>query len=107
MLPIVEEVPFTKIGEAAYLENLIQIRKSDIIIITNIPIGTGNMKNLQSAYEGLKLGKPVYYIQGNKDDIDYTNGKATELINKMQSKGLIIIDSLETLMNQINNLNKN
>lgn len=105
MLPIVEEVPFTKIGEEAYLENLGQIKKSDIIVITNIPIGSGNMKNLLAAYEGLKLGKPVYYIKGNKDNIDYTNGEATKLINKMQSKGLIIVHSLEMLINDINRLN--
>lgn len=105
MLQIVEEVPFTKIGEEAYLENILQIKKSDIIVITNMPIGYGNMKNLQAAYEGLILGKPVYYINGNKDNIDYTNGEARELINKMQSKGLVIVDSLEMLMKDINYLN--
>jgi iron complex transport system ATP-binding protein len=105
MLQIVEEIPFTKIGEEAYLENIHQIKKSDIIVITNMPIGYGNMKNLQAAYEGLKIGKPVYYINGDKENIDYTNGEARDLINKMQSKGLVIVDSVEMLMKDINHLN--
>lgn len=105
MLPIVEEIPFTKIGEEAYLENIHQIKKSDIIVITNMPIGYGNMKNLQAAYEGLKIGKPVYYINGDKENIDYTNGEARDLINKMQSKGLVIVDSVEMLMKDINHIN--
>ena len=107
MLPIVEEIPFTKISEESYSENLGQINKSDIIVITNTPIGFGNMKNLLAAYQGLKLGKPVYYIKGNRDNNDYTNGEATELIDKMQSEGLKIVNSLEMLMNDINHHNNN
>lgn len=102
MLPIVEEVPFTKISDAAYLENVDRIRISDRIVITSAPIGTGNMKNLQAAYEGLKVGKPVYYINGNIDAIDYTDGEATKLLGKMETVGLIILDSVDTLIRILN-----
>lgn len=104
MLPIVEEAPFTKISDSAYLENLEQIRRSDIIVISNTPIGTGNMKNLLAAYEGLKIGKNVYYISGNEQHFDYTNGEASELIEKMKSLGLTEVESSEKLMDLLNTI---
>lgn len=102
MLPIVEEVPFTKISDAAYLENIDIIKMSDIIVITSTPIGSGNMKNLQAANEGLKVGKLVYYINGSMDTIDYTDGEATKFLKKMKTEGLIMVDSVDILINIIN-----
>ncbi|HID16843.1 TPA: ABC transporter ATP-binding protein, partial [Candidatus Bathyarchaeota archaeon] len=53
------EDPFSKISEKKFRENLSKILSSDAVVVTDFPVGFGNLRNLESALEGLKEGKPV------------------------------------------------
>lgn len=98
-LSIIEEAPFTGISEKAYTKNIEKIKKADIIVITKVPIGTGNILNFKAGFEALKLGKKVYLVGKDEYDIfDYTNGQGTKLLNDMKELGLEYVEELESLI---------
>lgn len=98
-IPMVEEAPFSGISENSYKKNIEKIKNSDIVIITRVPIGTGNLKNYEAAYEALKLGKKVYFIgQDGYDDLDYTNGKGIQLLEDMEKLQLVVLDNVDSLL---------
>lgn len=98
-IPIVEEVPFSAISVKAYKKNMEMVNKSDLIIITQVAIGQGNLKNYEVAYEALKEGKKVYFIGSNDfKSLDYTNGKGYKLIEDMIAIGLTIVEDADNFM---------
>ncbi len=96
-LDIVEEKPFCPIGEKNYEKNLKLIKQADYVILTNIPIGFANIKNLKAAGEAQNL------IIVEKEPIekrDYTKGEASELYHELKANATLVKNShgvLDTL----------
>lgn len=78
----IEEAPFTNISENSYRANILMIEKSDIIILTSIPIGPGNLSNLIAFNYALSIGKRVVFLDeyANQTKYDYTLGDGEQLI---------------------------
>jgi cobalamin transport system ATP-binding protein len=102
-LKIVEETPFSEITPLSYSKNIEEISKSDVIVLTSVPYGNGNIKNLQAAQHGLELGKSVLLIDqyDRYDQFDYVEGNAKKLIEMMKEKGLVVVNSVERLLEVI------
>ena len=96
-LDIVEEKPFCHITEKNYEKNLELIKQADYVILTNIPIGFANIKNLKAAGEAQNL------IIVEKEPIekrDYTKGEATKLYHELKANAALVKNShgvLDTL----------
>ena len=99
----VDERPFSEVSEGSYKKNLRYIKSSDIIILSSTAYGSGNLKNLKSAYEALKMGKNVYLVNNYKGDykFDYTDGEAQCILDKMKSEGLIIVSSIDEIIEKV------
>ena len=98
-IPMVEEAPFSGISDKAYNKNFDTVQSSDIIVITKVPIGNGNLRNYELAFEALKSGKKVYFVGENEyDTLDYTNGQGIELLKEMKMVGLIIVKDTNDLL---------
>lgn len=101
-IPIVEEEPFNNISDKSFNKNLKIINKSDMVVITNVPIGRGNIKNLQAGLLALKIGKKVYYVNGSGyDRFDYTDGEGLQLLEEMKLLGLRVTRSAEKLIEEL------
>ncbi|NLM04338.1 MAG: hypothetical protein GX214_04895, partial [Clostridiales bacterium] len=102
-LKIAEENPFCDITDKAFEKGNLLANKADIIILTNIPWGRGNFKNLILAQKQLEKQKKVYFYNPYKEKgrIDYTDGRATKLFNELKDMGLEKITSIEELLNKI------
>ncbi|MGM0397115.1 MAG: heme ABC transporter ATP-binding protein [Bacillota bacterium] len=101
-LPIAEEKPFSGISERAERRNEEMIEEADYIVMTNVPIGSGNLKNLEMAYGALKKKKPVLYFNDRiYEEFDYTGGQAISILHKMNENGLIMVKSMEQLLKQL------
>jgi len=99
-LTIIEESPFSEIKEDSHQMNIKEIDRSDIVILTSVPYGNGNLRNLQAAKHGLEIGKKVYLIdQYDKyQQYDYVEGKANSILESMKENGLVIVKSVEELL---------
>jgi len=96
-LDIVEEKPFSPITKENYEKNLELIKQADYVILTNIPIGFANIKNLKAAGEAQNL------IIVEKEPIekrDYTEGEAIKLYHELKANAALVKNShavLDTL----------
>jgi len=100
-IEVVLEQPFSPVGNEAIAEALKMIDKADNVILSQVPIGSGNLVNLQLASEALKRGKTVLLAKGIADR-DYTEGKAAlQLVNGLLTDGAIGWQSIQELMLQL------
>jgi iron complex transport system ATP-binding protein len=86
-LDVIEEKPFSHITEKSYEKNLELIEQADYVILTNIPIGFANIKNLKAA------GKAQNLIIIEKEPIekrDYTKGEATKLYHELKARATLV-----------------
>lgn len=88
----VSEAPFSPIAEEAHLKNLELAKEADVVVVTEVVFGPGNVRNLQAAGEALKCGIPVLLMEKTPvDKRDYTNGEASRLFEELKGKGAEVI----------------
>ena len=103
-IDMIEEKPFSAIKDETSKENLNLMRTKDIVVIAQVPIGHGNLLNLEMALTAINEGKKVIYVKEDDDkNIDYTNGIATKVIDDLILKGMIVLNSIDELMNYLEN----
>lgn len=89
-IPAILEDPFSKISEKRFKENLEKILGSDAVVVTDFPVGFGNLRNLKSALDGLKGGKPVILVEKSPiESKDFTGGAAKKLYGELEKLGAI------------------
>jgi len=85
---MVENSSFTKISEEAAKENEKMAKASDLIIITDMPFGNGNIKNLELAAKMVEE-KPILQVGDTPiSERDFTEGEAMEIFRELQEEGL-------------------
>ena len=89
-LDVVEEKPFSHITKESYERNLELIRQADYVILTNIPIGFANIKNLNVIGQAENL---IIIEKGPIEDRDYTGGEATKLYRQLRANAALAEDS--------------
>jgi len=103
-IEMVEEAPFVGISEEMYQKNLKFIENSDKIILSGIPLGFGNLKNLQAVEYALEKGKKVFFIKQYEQfqQFDYTKGVGSDIINRLEKKGAVPCRTIHELIDKIN-----
>ena len=103
-LDVAREAPFSPITREAHEHNLKLIRESDVVVLTDVPFGWGNLKNLEAALKAVEYGKPVYLVKtglGLADQAgDYTGGLASKLLQEL-SKSAKNVSSVEELLSAL------
>lgn len=75
--------PFSEFCSQSIAENEEYMRRADAIIITDVAIGTGNLKNIQMAAK--ITDKPVIIL--HSADRDFVKGACDALVDRMRAKG--------------------
>lgn len=81
-LTMAVEAPFSPIAEETFSENLSLIRQSEVVVLTRVPFGPGNLKNLEAAAVAAREGKPVWVVEKDLKERDFT-GKASEMLSHL------------------------
>jgi len=101
-IPIVSEAPFSQISNDTCKENIEMIKSSEIIVLTNVEFGYGNLSNLEAIEQALDIGKKVIILQESPiTDRDYTKGEATKIYKKIIEKGATLVHSQEELFKSL------
>lgn len=91
-IPVVSEAPFSPITEENHKANLAMIDEASAIVVSNVPFGYGNLRNLEAAKVGLEKEKAIVIIEPKPiNQIDFTSGKAQSLLEELESKGAITV----------------
>ena len=97
-IEIVPEAPFSHISEEAHSNNMEKAQNADVVIVTRVPIGFGNLKNMVAALSAQESGAKVILFD-NFDGMDYTNGRATKIYDELVSNGAIVISDESEINN--------
>lgn len=90
-IDVVEEKPFSHITKEKHLQNIEFIKQADFVVLTNIPFGEGNIRNLEAILGATEYRIPVVVIEENEiKERDFTGGKATQLYNMLKIKGSVV-----------------
>ena len=103
-IDMVSEAPFSPICDEKFRENLDMIKRSDIVILADLPFGYGNIKNLYAVESVLKSeDKRVLIVNKTPiDDRDFTDGEATEIFKRLSEDGCIFFKDIQDLLNYLN-----
>ncbi len=84
-IEVVTEAPFSSITQESYENNVELIKKADIVVVTDFPVGEGNIRNLEAVKEG--VDKDTELILVDRESIaerDFTKEKrGTELYSEI------------------------
>lgn len=106
-IPVVTEAPFSPITDKSYAINLEMVKNASMLVLTAVPFGSGNLRNLEVAKEALKRGIPIYVIdEVPVESRDFTGGKATKLMSELKENGAIFVKHQSDLPSLLN-LSKN
>jgi iron complex transport system ATP-binding protein len=102
-VPVVTVAPFSSMTDETYAANLEMIFNASMLVITAVPFGSGNVRNLEAAKEALQHGIPTYIIDEVPiESRDFTNGKATKLMYELKAQGATFVkypSDLPSLLN--------
>ncbi len=102
-ISVIGEVPFSLISEETFAENIALVKQSDIVVLTEFPVGPGNLKNLQAVEEAVKKGISVVIIESTPiQQRDFTDGKAVEYMARLKRNAIVVgsvKECLEAIMN--------
>jgi len=95
---VVSEAPFSPISDEAHEENVKMIERSDFVILTDVPFGMGNLRNLEAALYASDQGKLLIIEKTPIERRDYTGGRAAEIYRRLKGK---IFRSEEDLISEV------
>ncbi len=99
----VTEAPFSPITDKANKANIEMISKASMVVLTSVPFGHGNLRNLEAALEAAKRGVPTYVIDELPiESRDFTGGKAKALLLELKNEGAIFVKHQSELPSLLN-----
>lgn len=99
-IPVVTEAPFSPITEDAFNAHIKLIEKADIVVLCNIPVGFGNVKNIEAAEAALKQkGKKLVVVETESiEKRDFTGGEAAKRVNNLKKEGAVVVAKQEEVV---------
>ncbi|MCL1970575.1 MAG: ABC transporter ATP-binding protein [Candidatus Bathyarchaeota archaeon] len=96
----ISDPPFSAITDKAHRANLDMIKNANTVILTDVPFGIGNIKNIETAIEAAKNGTPTYVIEETPVETrDYTYEKtAIKLMQQLKEHGAIFVKNQTELL---------
>ncbi|MEM2536920.1 MAG: ABC transporter ATP-binding protein [Candidatus Bathyarchaeia archaeon] len=107
-IPTVSEAPFSPITEENHEKNLRMIDQADIVILSNVCFGKGNIKNLEAALYAVEKGKKVAVVDETPiHQRDFTGGIAEKLYAMLKERGAIVVKNcyeIPTILEKLENM---
>ena len=96
------EAPFSHISEEAQGSNLELIRDAEVVVMTDLHVGPGNLVNLEVVRQALDWGKRAYLFSPSPmEGRDHTGGAALEVYRELERKGAVEITEREALLSAV------
>ena len=95
---LIEGAPYSPISDADHIRNLAAARRAGLVVVCDMPVGAGNLRNLAAAVEALESGVPVVLLRDglhHGECRDYTGGEATELEARLGEGGARTVATVE------------
>jgi len=81
-ISVVEEQPFMPVSKEAFERTKQMIAEADVVVLTDVPFGWGNIVNLRAILEAAN-GLVVVFNPETIGERDFVNGEATDLLRQI------------------------
>ncbi|HHW92691.1 MAG TPA: hypothetical protein GX735_08365 [Firmicutes bacterium] len=90
-VPVIAEAPFSGISEERHKEHLAMLGQAGAVVLAEIPLGHGNLLNVEAALAAAEARKPVFILEEKGEvERDFTGGEGTRLLNAVKAEGVVI-----------------
>jgi len=96
-LELVDIPPFSPVSDSAHARNLELARGADFVIVSPVPVGEGNLKNLEAALEASSSGVRII-MSSSFENQDFCSGKATAILRKLAENGAETVSDLNRIL---------
>ncbi len=97
--PLIEAESYAPIPQEAHEANVAAAKSVRLVVVCDMPVGDGNLRNLEAASEAQRTGVPVALVRNGLplwvSRKDYTSGKGTRLLEHLVSAGATPVDSID------------
>jgi iron complex transport system ATP-binding protein len=102
-IPVISEAPFSSISDETHNANLKLIDQANIVVLTPVPFGSDNIKNLEALEYALDKNISTIVLDDIPiDQRDFTYGKAEKKIVELKKNGAIFTNSRSQLSSLLN-----
>jgi iron complex transport system ATP-binding protein len=88
------EAPFSPITPESCGQAVEMMRKADAIVISDVPFGWGNLKNLEAVLE-VSGAVPILLVEKGQEERDFTGGEASALLARIKASGAVTVKNIE------------
>lgn len=93
-IPVAEAPPFSPLTEEAVAAARRMMEQAEVIVLTDVPFGPGNLANLKTLSETHTNGKPIFLIRNSEGrEWDFTGGEAKTLKNRLRGPHVETVDN--------------
>ncbi|MDD3840665.1 MAG: ABC transporter ATP-binding protein [Clostridia bacterium] len=85
-IDIAEELPFSPISSLSFRDNLKLIHQSDVVVLSDLYFGEGNVKNIEILFDDSLKDVHILALYDKISDKDYTGNKVTALYDKLKQR---------------------
>ncbi|TDX53001.1 heme ABC transporter ATP-binding protein [Orenia marismortui] len=88
----ISEDPFASISDEKHKKNLAKIKEADTVVLTDIPIGAGNLANLKAVLWAARNSKRVIVVNSCKlKNKDYTGGEGRKIFERLLREKVVVV----------------
>jgi iron complex transport system ATP-binding protein len=87
-LRFVEEAPFSSITEKSHAANLQMVEEADVVVMTTLPFGPGNIQNLKAAKHALDSKIPLFMFRATAFDHEFAYPEADDILKDIKKAGV-------------------
>ncbi len=100
--PLVESESYAPVSDEARKRNVQAAGKARLVVVCDMPIGHGNLRNLEAASAAQDRGVPVALLRDGlppwAEERDYTGGEATRALEQLVERGARQVKSIDKVV---------
>lgn len=93
----IDEAPFSPISQESFEKNLETIEKSDLVVLTDLSVGIGNILNLMAALKAAESDKLLVVDKTPFDQRNFAGSEADKLYNSILERARVLKDEEDVL----------
>ena len=106
-ITVVGEIPFSQITEESSKINAGLVKEADIVVLTDFPVGFGNLKNVEAVETALDRNTPVIVIDSTPvEEKDFTDGELKDHFSSLKEKGALFVKNIHEAVEKIGKIEK-
>lgn len=101
-IPYISHSIFAPISPESHRQHLEMLAAADVIVLTDVPVGHGNLLNVEAALHAARYAQNVFILKPElMPERDFSEGRAVKVINEILSLGALGVDNIDMLMQAI------